>query len=61
MVSTVLSGQLATGFGYNAAFLWMSGIAALSAALFRVFMPETRPETPAARMAPQSALVQAGE
>jgi outer membrane receptor protein involved in Fe transport len=43
VLSLALSGQLVVGFGYDAAFLTLAGIAAFGAVLFWVFMPETRP------------------
>ncbi len=46
VLSLALAGQLVVGFGYDAAFLTLAGIATLGGLLFWVFMPETRPTLP---------------
>ncbi|MFT8243286.1 MFS transporter [Roseomonas sp. BN140053] len=42
VLSTAISGQLVVQAGYDATFLTLAAVAALGAALFWLFMPETR-------------------
>jgi hypothetical protein len=43
VICLALADQLVVGFGYDVAFLTLTGIAAFGALLFWIYMPETRP------------------